>query len=219
MRIMLCLTGDTFSAEFLSSFLRLEQWLRSKRIDYTISMAASSNIYTARNKSLGGAYENGPDQLPFNGQVYDYALLIDSDQTFTGDDLSYLLEHKVEVVGAAYRTQNVKISTCGTVEGFTDEVMRPAVPYTMEQLHYKDKNKLLEVDYLGFGFMLIKQGVLERIKFPWVSPVVKVGSLNNRECKDILSDDIGFCLALAWHNVPRYVDLRCNIKHLKQFAV
>ncbi len=47
-----------------------------------------------------------------------------------------------------------------------------------------------EVGYAGFGFTLVKQGVFEKLEYPWFRPTfMQIG-----ECFEFTSEDVGFCM-------------------------
>jgi hypothetical protein len=50
-----------------------------------------------------------------------------------------------------------------------------------------------EVDYTGFGWMLIKHGVFEQLEYPWFRPLWMDLSSDTTEIKDFCMEDVAFC--------------------------
>lgn len=211
-KVIICLPGDTFSAAFFSSFLRLEQWMNKNKVNYTVSMAQSSNIYRARNLSFQGDCTKGPNQFPFNGEAYDYILMIDSDQVFDGEALGALMNKNAFIIGAAVRTQDMKYIGAGMIDGFPDK-MNVAKPLLYQDI--KAVNDIMTVSYIGFGFTLIKQGVVEQLTYPWFTPeLVEVNGIS-----DIVTDDVSFCRRVSKLDIPILLDTRVRVGHEKPFVI
>jgi len=54
---------------------------------------------------------------------------------------------------------------------------------------FKSKYSKFPVVYTGFGFMLIKRGVFESMKYPWFRPEY----VNIRGSKDFTMEDVAWC--------------------------
>ena len=77
------------------------------------------------------------------------------------------------------------------------------------------KEDLIEVVYNGFGFVLVKKGVFEKLTYPWFKPEmihVKGGDY-------ILGEDIIVCRDLREKGVKIYVDPLCVVGHEKTFMI
>ena len=64
----------------------------------------------------------------------------------------------------------------------------PLIIPTPEEIEnsYTPNMKPIKVEYTGFGFLSIKKGVLEKIKYPWFYPV----PLEFSDCGDFYPEDI-----------------------------
>ena len=56
------------------------------------------------------------------------------------------------------------------------------------------RKKPFTVDYAGFGWLLIKNGVFEHedMKYPWFAPKMQV--FESGEVQDMCGEDVSFCL-------------------------
>jgi hypothetical protein len=75
-----------------------------------------------------------------------------------------------------------------------------------------DKPGLMEVAYTGFGFILIKKGVFESMKYPWFRPIFKqIGP-----AVDFTMEDVGFCLQAKESGLKIFVDPQIKVGHEKE---
>jgi len=71
------------------------------------------------------------------------------------------------------------------------------------------------VCYSGFGFMLMKYGVMETLEYPWFKPIFH--SID--KSFDFSSEDVSVCLELAQNNIPILVDPEIKVGHLKEMII
>ena len=75
----------------------------------------------------------------------------------------------------------------------------------------QERKFAFKADYIGFGWVLIKQGVFERMKYPWFAPKqMKVG-----EYYDMCSEDVAWCIDAKSLGIDIYVDPRIRVGHEK----
>jgi hypothetical protein len=192
MKIIFCLPGASYSGRFLQCWTNLLTELPEYKISYGLSQDYLCNIYHARTKVLGASLERGVDQKPFNGKVdYDYIMWIDSDMVFKPEDFFKLLEHDKDVVSGIYMMQdNINYATVETME---EEFFAKNMHYQFLQREdvKRKKKKLFKVDYTGMGWMLVKRGVIEKMKYPWFYPRKK--EWKNCDWSEFVWDDVEFC--------------------------
>lgn len=162
---------------------------------------------------LGGDITRGRNQKPFNGRIdYDYLMWIDSDITFSNEQFQALLDHKLDIVSGiyVYTSQNDTLA-CGVWE---NKAYPSVEPDTLESLKNRNRNSkgLLEVDYCGFGFILIKKGVFESMQYPWFRPLI----FEIDEARDQMTDDLGWCYQIKEIGYNIYVDPEIRVKHEKR---
>jgi len=71
------------------------------------------------------------------------------------------------------------------------------------------------VEYVGFGFLLFKKGVFERLKYPWFEPTY----VNIKECKDFTMEDVTLCLKLKKLRIDVYVHPEVIVGHRKEIEL
>lgn len=172
-----------------------------------------SNIHHAREMLVASALINGDTKEPFGGQDYDYVLFIDSDQAWTYQDFKRLLSHELDIVSAAIRigVDNLDYN-CGW---FDKEVFQASDGSISTKCNAKALNENIEpveVDFVGFGFVLIKKGVFEKMTFPFFKPE----DFEIEGIKGYSGEDTGWSIRAKKLGFKLYIDPLCRVKHVKQ---
>ena len=214
MKIIFCLPGASYSGRFLQNWTNLLAELPKYNITYGLSQHYMCNIYHVRTKCLGASLDRGVDQKPFDGKVdYDYILWIDSDMVFQPEDFFKLLEHDKDVVSGIYKMSDGV--NYATVEHMDEEFFEQWMyyPFLQDKDIEAKKGKLFKADYTGMGFMLVKYGVIEKLKYPYFYPRKQVWKQYGWE--EFVWDDVEFCLRAreAGHDI--WVDPKIRIGHEK----
>ena len=197
MKVIICSPGKEFSGKFLRNLTELICYFDSNGVEYEYISGYLPNIYESRNKMLLGS----PEQTKvLNGEDYDYILWIDDDITFSVEDFIKLQNADKEVIGGMYLMADGQ--QYAAVKYWNEDYFKQHG--TFEFLTRKDiqiRTIPMRVEYLGFGFLLVKKGVFEQMEYPWFEPTtVKIGS-----CVDFSMEDVTFCL-------------KCKDKGIKVFA-
>jgi hypothetical protein len=180
-----------------------------------ISQHYSSVVHFARAKCLGGDVLKGPDQKPFQGSVdYDVMMWIDSDILFKPEDFFALLESPHDVTAGLYMMEDMQHFSTVKVwdEDFFNKngsfkFLRP--DDVVGAPHY------MPVAYAGMGWMMIRKGVVEDLKYPWFwSELQHIGSL-----VEMASEDVAFCKAIQASGREIYVDTKIRVGHQKLVAI
>lgn len=189
----------------------------SEKINFKfISPAGSSNITSARNSTI---YELLilEEEHKFK---FDYLLFIDSDIIFTNDDFLKLLKSinndNVGVVSGVYFS---KARPYFPVAGFFDlnNVNEGFPKVSVQQIKSK---KIVEIDWTGLGFVLVKREIIDKIEYPWFDmtivdlpkPIVKKGNLIIK--KEILSEDISFFTKIRKLDYKILLDTNVLLQHI-----
>jgi len=209
--IVFCLTGASFSGNFLDSLTDTLHYCNFNSIPHKISRAESSVVYFVRNKALGGDVLRGENQKPFDGKLdYSHLMWIDNDIIFSPKDLQKLLNHDKDIVSGIYMMQGNR--NFATVEKWDEEFFKKNGYFEFwTEDSIKNREGLISVDYTGFGFMLIKKGVFESLKYPWFRPIFhKIGN-----CADFSSEDVSFCKLIKELDYDILVDPTIRVGHEK----
>ena len=212
--IIICCPGNSFSGRFLSSLTYLIRHLNSKGFDVFYSSTYSRNIYEVRNKCLMGKPESGPDQEIFDGKEYDYILWLDDDITFTPEDFDKLYKEDKDVISGLYLMANG--TQFAAVEVWDEEYFESNGTFQfLQKTDIKTRLLPFSVEYVGFGFLLFKRGVFEKIPYPWFEPTY----LQIKDCQDFSMEDVTPCLKLKDLNINVYVHPEVVVGHLKQIEL
>ena len=215
MRVIFCLPGREYSREFLLAWSDLLMQATSKGHQVMISQNYSSVVHFARAKCLGGDVLKGPDQKPFQGQVeYDAMMWIDSDIVFKPEDFFRILESPHDVTAGLYMMEDLQ--HMAVVKEWNEEYFQKFG--TFKFLRPDDvvgAPEYMEVAYAGMGWMLIRKGVVEDLKYPWFwSDLQKIGDL-----RDMSSEDVAFCRALKEAGHPIHLDTKLRVGHQKKMII
>lgn len=211
MKLIFCLPGKEFSASFLMSWTNLIAHCVTKGYEVVVMQRYSCNIYYVRNMCLGGNVLLGENQKPFNGQLeYDYMMWIDNDIIFKPEHFQKLLDAKKDIVSGLYLMDGGY--AYATVEYWNEEFFQQngtfefITPPTVNK-----KTGLFPVAYTGFGFMLVKYGVFEQMKYPWFRPeFVSIG-----DSKDFTMEDVAWCREAVRLGYKIYIDPTVIVGHEK----
>jgi len=215
MKIIFCLPGNRFSGDFMLNFINLLQFCKSQGIKVQISQEYSSMVNFARCKCAGADVNRGKKQKPFNGLPYDYMMWIDSDIIFNNESFTKLISLNKDIASGWY-AQPGGSSSGGfytpVVEEMNDDFFANHGSYqflTTEDM--SERKEPFIVDYIGFGWALIKQGVFESMNYPWFAPkIISVG-----ENQEVCSEDVSWCQDAKEAGYKIWLDPTCRVGHEK----
>lgn len=165
-----------------------------------------SSITHVRNKTLEMTDEyTKKGTKPFGGMEYDYMMWIDSDNVFEPEDFFKLLHVNHDIVTGLVPTDATGRGACGMVNGFnpTKYVKIPAIP--------QDRETLIDIEFCGFAFLLIKRGVFEAMEYPWFG-------LKHYEVGDKIvcpAEDFEWCIRAGELGYKLYAHPQVRIGHEK----
>ena len=221
--IVFCLPGRGVSYTFLKNFVQLCFDLVQNQMSIQISQDYSSMVNFARCKCLGANVLRGPDQVPCDGKLkYDYQLWIDSDIVFDVNKFWQLCDLSVpaegderEITAGWYATEDgVTTSVAHWLD--EDDFRKNGGVMNHETVDSISKRKKpFTVDYTGFGWVLIKNGVFEHpeMKYPWFAP--KMQEFESGKVADMCGEDVSFCLDAIEAGIDIWCDPRIRVGHEK----
>jgi GT2 family glycosyltransferase len=184
-------------------------------IKFVISRQESSVIYFVRNMCLCGDVLRGENQKPFNGKIdYTHLMWIDNDIVFTPQQFQKLLDYDKEIVSGVYLMADQM--HYATVEKWDENFFQEKGHFDfIKPDNFKNKTGLIEVAYTGLGFMLVKKGVFESLKYPWFEPLFfTIG-----QCKDFSSEDVAICTKFKQNGFKIYIDPQIRVGHEKKMVI
>ena len=223
--IVFCLPGRGCSYIFLKNFVQLCFDLVQNGNSIQISQDYSSMVNFARCKVLGANVLRGPHQKPWDEKLkYDYQLWIDSDIVFDSNKFWQLMDLAIpeegeekEITAGWYATEDGHTTS---VAHWLDEEQFAKNGGVMNHETVESitrKKKPFVVDYTGFGWVLIKHGVFERLEYPWFAPKMQVFESGN--VQDMCGEDVSFCLDAKKAGIVTWCDPRIRVGHEKMRVI
>ena len=190
MKIVFCIPGRNFSGRFFKCWTNLIKYLESKEIEWELVNTYSPIVYQARLRCANEAMDKD----------YDYMMWIDSDIIFKPNDFEKLLSHEKDIVSGLYFQQN-----SNSVYDIPNEYA--CIGLDSKKLsRYDIFNGLVEVKANGMGWMLVKQGVFEKIDKPF-------------DPEGLRGEDITFQMKALEQGFRSYVDPFVVVGHEKSFIL
>lgn len=211
-KIVFCLTGNSFSGNFLDCFAELLIYCGRHNIKFYISRGTSSVVYYARSMCLGGDVLRGETQKLFNGTIdYTHLFWIDNDIIFSPAQFQKLLDHDKEIVSGIYMMSDNK--HYATVKNWDEVKFKHQGHFDfLTPSDLNDKKELLDVAYTGMGFMMIKKGIFEALSYPWFRPLF----FDFDGIKDFCSEDVSFCRLVTQKGYQIFIDPQLRVGHEKK---
>jgi hypothetical protein len=209
--IVACIPGREFSGRFFDAWNEFAERCREVGVRLIVSRRYDAVVYYARNRVAGGDVRRGPKQEPWGGEVdYDYMLWIDSDVVFRFEDFQALLSHKVDLVGGLYlMADNQRYAA---VERMDEALFQEQGEFEfLTPAKVESRTGLVPVDYCGFGFVLVRRGVFEKLEYPWFRPI----TVEICGCSEFTSEDVGFCLMAKKAGLQMMIDPQVVVGHEK----
>ena len=218
-KIVFCLPGREFSNNFMQSWSELLLWCTQNGIQPLLSNAYSPLLYYVRNMCLGGNNLAGVDQKPFQGQVdYDYIMWIDSDVVFNPSHLTRLLDADKDIVSGLYMMADN--THYATVEHWDNDFFKKNGHFQfLNRELVKVKKAPFVVDYTGFGWILMKKGVVESLQYPWFQPIWKEYEIDGKIIRDFTMEDVAFCHMIKEKGYDIWIDPEVIVGHEKSFVI
>lgn len=216
-KVIFCIPGKSFSANFLKSWTELVACFPNYNIDFALNGAVSSNVYVARTLCLIENETLAFHQKPFDGLYdYDYIMWIDSDSIFKPQQFKKLMvrmekNRRLSILSGIY-LQDMGQEYTTVVKLKTDSVKKYGRPKFLTPAGITGKKGLIKVAYTGMGFMLIRQGVFEKIPYPWFMPVI---TKSRGKKTGFASEDASFCIRARKLGFDIWIDPTVIIGHEK----
>ena len=221
MKIVFCLPGREYSREFLLSWSDLLVQTIKRGHEVLISQNYSSVVHFARTRCLGGSLMSGILQKPFQGQIeYDYMMWIDSDIVFKPEDFFALLESPHDVTAGMYMMEDLQ--HLATVKEWNEDFFTKNGTFKfMRPEDVVGAPQYVPVAYTGMGWMMIRRGVVENLKYPWFySDLQRINSVDSPSpLVDMNSEDVSFCRALQAAGHAIHVDTKIRVGHQKLMLI
>lgn len=215
-KVIFCMPGREYSREFLLAWSDVLMQATQRGHQVMISQQYTSVVHFARAKCLGGNVLKGPNQKPFQGEVdYDVMMWIDSDIVFKPDDFFSMLESPHDVTAGLYMMENLQ--EFAVVRNWDTDYFKKFGSFKFlrpEDIigapHY------MKVAYAGMGWMMIRKGVIESLKYPWFHSQLEQIS---EDIVDMNSEDVSLCKAMTAAGHDIYIDTKIRVGHQKSMII
>lgn len=186
---------------FYQEFEAAKAGLRSMRdagMEFDVSMNQGSLIYVARNRGINGGKSQKRVQAPLPG--YTHFLFVDSDISFTVEEVKALLALKVPV------------SACPYLQHLNQEYYQSGELSILGQVLSQDKADTVGVQgrsFVGAGFLLVEAPVFMHLPYPWFHHRM----VERYDYREQCGEDLGFCMSLREAGYQVLVDFNHPVAH------
>jgi hypothetical protein len=218
LNVIFCLPGNSYSGNFLRGWSEVLFQCPQHGIKPILIQDYDPVVYYARNKCLGGSVLRGGNQKPYDGKIdYDFMMWIDSDVLFTFDQFTKLINWNKEIVSGIYMMKDNE--HFATVPEWNIDYFKQTGSFKfLTPADIVGKTDLMEVAYTGFGFMLMKKGVMETMDYPWFRPIMHDFS-GEQGIIDFSSEDSSMCYLLREKGFKIFVDPTIRVGHEKTLVL
>lgn len=187
MKILLAIPSARYiETECVTSLFEME-----KTGDIELFIPKSYSVDVGRNIIAKYAQENG----------FDYIMWVDSDMILPKNTLVRLLSHNKDIVAGVY-SYKVLGNKEVVAKRFQDETREEYDNLTIKEI--KESSGLIEVDGFGFGCVLTKVSVFNKIPYPWFIFTQEMG------------EDIFFCRKAQNEEYKLWLDTDVICGHIGQ---
>lgn len=160
----------------------------------------SADIYVARNQTILGP-------MRAEGFDYDWLMWIDSDQKWEAEDILRLVEDDKDIVSGLTPISMSGDTQCGWINEDGEQVF----------LNDKDEfdTPIQEVDFAGFGFLLVRKGVFEKLAYPYF----QFGTRMTKSGLKFLGEDVAFSQKVKDKGFKIWCDTRVRVGHEKMVGM
>lgn len=212
--VVIATPGINFAAEYVRSLMETAQVLQENNITFKFLNGYSSIVSDAREMTALNAKDiTYEDSLVMNGEhTYDKIFWIDSDMLWTPKYFLDLYHSDKDAIAGVY--VNTKIEPLF----YFNDPEKDELEYRLKML--KESTEPFKVFAVGFGFICLKAGVMERLDRPWFEfGAFMKPDRNGVDRRTIIGEDIMFCYKLDEAKIDLYVDPNVRCGHMKMKAL
>jgi len=205
-----CLPGKNFSSNFLMSWTNSLIELMKQSENFIVVNRYTSIVSYTRNqiiRSFPGEEPNLTNILPFDGRLEAKKIIfIDDDMVWNFENLNKILKSKKDIISGFYKMT--------LIDNEKNNLL--AAKKNRKFLISKDienKKQLIELQFVGFGFIAINFEVFKKIKFPWFQTYDFVDEKNGHVLN--FGEDFDFCQKAINAGYKIYGDPTVKVGHEK----
>ena len=206
--VVIATPGSAMEAEYVKSLVLTLEWLTKQGMTYRYLSKYSSFVPSAREKTATDSDEHdwATTEVGRGEFTYDWLLWIDSDMVWEPSCLERLMSWNYDVISAC-----CPINKHGVLGAM--KLSPELVPKQVTWWDLALEDSPVEVDGVGFGFLLIKYGVMESMKRPWFG--IRKSRLDGVEFPVNFGEDYSFCMGLKDSGYSVWLDPGATVQHMK----
>jgi hypothetical protein len=216
-KLAFCFPGPRWGIDFCTSWDRVQSACLKNDFPFTVSRAYEANIYSVRNKCLGGDWKGPEDQKVFGGAGITHTLWIDSDTVFPlSCFLTMLGNFELDIVTGLVKTRENEGYAVYTMDNYDEKAQR-FKPWTGSV--DPEDGYPFEVEHTGMAFTMIKTEAFHAVGYPWFRPVfgkVVTGPLATDYRDEAFTEDTGFMSLAKQKGYRVWADPRILCGHIKE---
>ena len=206
--LMICTPGHSVMKNYLDSLIKTFSLLQREGITFGFANEYSSLVHNAREVTLSGTNNNFlDDSRPFSAKLtYDKIMWIDSDMMWDAEDVVKLYKAEEDIITGVY------LFTNGTTSAHKEQLSQP-----MRFEDLKGATEKMKIGATGFGFLMIKQGVFEKLTRPWFQPVFRDMDFDDGITRNvpIMGEDVAWCVRVGEVGFDIWLDPSVKVTHNK----
>lgn len=185
-------------------------------LERDVHQKRNAYISFGRGECVGVMPYDALDVLPWGGDPYDAILWIDSDMDFEPWMALRLLESDHPIVGGGY-INDARDGLCAWGMNPATGFVEPITGLVWDE--QKDEYLHLAHGGLGFGFLCMQHGVLERVPRPWFDH--QVIDVRWGRGEQMGGEDVSFFRRVDQAGIPVMMDtvVTYNLKHIKKISL
>ena len=208
--VLIVTPGSSMEKKYVVSLMATIKALEAHGISWAYSSFSNSDVAIAREQSVAGVpdpFDYKEFDSPMAGSItYNKVFLIDSDIYWTPEDFLNLYYSDYEFVSGVYLQADME-KTILFQETFGDYTTGYEI---IDKEFILTKTFPFQVAALGLGFCCLKQGVLEKIKRPWFSHIIKTMPSGGVYMP---SEDVSFCAKAKEAGIKIFADPTVLVGH------
>lgn len=208
--LVIATPGQGMEAAYVESLVATTAHLNAQGKTYVFLNQTSSFVPTARELTAINSTHSvwSTNEIGQGAFTYDHILWIDSDIAWRPQDIDALLAADKDIVSGVYLTND---RTQTIAAHFPDENGLPTFINSVELIMHDDP---IEVGGVGFGFVLIKSGVFEKVERPWF--MVRRVQYPDVPHQTMASEDYSFCAMAQRAGFKIFLHPLVKVGHIKK---
>lgn len=206
--LVIATPGHSMVAAYVHSLVKTLSWLDSENLTYIFLNKQSSLVSDARERTATNTDSSNwkTNEIGSGEFTYDKILWIDSDIAWEPEDVKRLYYSDADIMSGLYQS-----SPDGRVAVHQENA--EGLPTYVDKIEFMLHDFPVEVKGVGFGFVMIKQGVFETVERPWF--LIRRIKWPDVDFYTMVGEDYSFCAAARAAGYTIWVDPLVKVSHYK----